>query len=369
MREYLDKRFLERRDWNTPMLNPAYAQSRPLPKQAGVYTEYTRKGKVRRPQHMATPSGAGSDPSSGIALSTEKVLCPIEYIQDYGDIPTVTQQTSWIDIDNWIKDELPTALKRRQNELVQNAFVAGRMTPGVWSAVSTVETTAFDASAEATVTLYGISFTFTSAPKYYGGGKATIGDLENTDIMKWSDVRRIVSKLRMAGARPIKLGKHTGIVFCISSSQEMDLLSDDDNGKLTAVIASGMYKEAVDAMVENYCFYYAGAHFIVDDNPFTEDGTTESKRQNYGPIHCALAFGQEAFGYMPMAGVDGSKPTFTVKDITKTGYSHSIGYMLPWQVRIVNPDWCAVLKTAVTNDKPNNYDPANPKKQLEGFGV
>lgn len=367
--EYLDKEFLARRDWDTPLVNVKYAQSRPLEMHAGQYTKYTRKNRTRRPETMASPGGAGSDPASGATLTVDKVLVPIEYIHEYMEIATVAQQTSWIDLEMWSKEEMPYALKRRMNELVQNAFLVGRMTPGLWSSTSTVETTDFDASAEATVTLYGISFTFTAAPKYYANGKSDFALLDENDTISWADVRKIVTKLRMAGARPISIGGMSGIMCVLSHAQCNDLLADNDGGKLDAVLKSGNFGKGVDGIVGNYMFSYAGAHFVVDDNPFTENAGSEGVRANYGEIHSALFFGQEAFGYLPMGGQSGMKPKFKVQDITKTGYSKSIGYLIPWQVAIINADWCAVLKSVVSESKPNNYDESAPTTQLEGFGV
>ncbi len=72
---------------------------------------------------------------------------------------------------------------------------------------------------------------------------------------------------------------------------------------------------------------------------------------------------------MPLAGKDATKTKFKVQDISITGHELTIGYLTPWQVAIINPDWCGVIKSVVTTDKPNNYDPADPDAQLEGFGV
>ena len=44
-------------------------------------------------------------------------------------------------------------------------------------------------------------------------------------------------------------------------------------------------------------------------------------------------------------------------------------YNEPWQTAIINADWCAVIKGFVSTDKPNNFNPATPGLQLEGFSV
>ncbi|NIQ74819.1 MAG: hypothetical protein GWN80_04675, partial [Gammaproteobacteria bacterium] len=125
--EYLDTMPIARRDWETPLVNVASQQLRPLPGKAGQYTKYTRKGRFRRPQTMASPGAAGSDPLSGNTPTVNQVIVPIEYLQDYAGIATVAQDTSWLDLVQWAKEDLPAARLRRMHELVQNAFIVGRM--------------------------------------------------------------------------------------------------------------------------------------------------------------------------------------------------------------------------------------------------
>lgn len=363
--EYLNKRLLERRDWDTVLMNESYGRVDPIDEHKGQWSKFTRKDRMRRPETMASPAGAGSDPSSGALLTTEQIKLPVEFLHEYVDIATVAQMTSWIDLDQWARDDLPVAVRRRLHELVQNAFLVGRMTPGVWSSTATVATTAFDQTAQATVTLYGESFTFNAAPKYYANGRASFADLDASDRITWQDMRNLHSRLSLAGAMKIN-----GAYMCVlSDSLWNDLLMDDDQGRLDAAIKGGL-KTAIKGLENQEVFKYAGWNFIIDDQPFTEDSDSEGARANYGNVHSALCFGAKAYTWMPMTGKRGAlrRPPFKVQDITKTGYSHSIGYMIPYQVGIVNPDWCAVIKAPVSQATPNNYDPSNPTKQLQGFG-
>ena len=362
--EYLDTSPIARRSWETPLVNVASAQARPLPGKVGQYTKYTRKGRFRRPQNLATPGGAGSDPLSGVTPTVDQTIIPIVYFQDYAQIATVASDTSWLDLDNWVKEDLPVARMRRFHELVQNAFIVGRMTPGVYAADGSASTT-FDASAQTTPTLYGVGFTFKSAPKYYAGGVATFADLvSGGNKLTWADIRSAHTKLGFAGAR--KVGGN--YVCCLSDSMWEDLLADDDNGRLTAAI-SGSLEKQIKGFEQFSTFVWAGTMFVIDEQPFTEATDAEGVRADYGPIHSALYFGAEAFGYMPLAGKNASRTKFKVQDISKTGHELTIGYLTPWQVAVINEDWCAVIKGFVTTDKPNNFDIADPGKQLEGFSV
>ena len=360
--KYLDKVLLERADWNTPLANSMFGDTRGIQKNSGQYGEYTRKHRGRRPQHMLTPSGAGSDPASGISLGADKVLIPTEWIQDYAAIATVTQQTSWIDVQTWAKEDMPADLMRRQHELVQNAFLVGRMTPGQYDSSGTA-TTAFDAAAEATVTLYGISFTFQKCPIEYATGATTFGDLSPGKVLDWQTMRRLWIKLDLAHAPKIN-GQY---VCVLDSAMWLDLLTDLDGGRMTAAIAGGL-KSAIKGLENNTVFSYAGWYFVLQDNPFTEDEGAEGVRANWGPVHSAHCFGAHCFGYVPL-GSKTMRPKFKVQDTTKTGYETTIGYLVPWQVGILNPAWGMSVKAYVSEQLPNNYDPTNPTKLLDGFGV
>ena len=362
--EYLNKRLLERRDWETVLLNNKWGRVDPIDQHQGQWSKFTRKDKLRRPQTMPSPGGAGSDPSSGAQLSIEQVKVPLEFIHEYIEVAKTLDWTSWLNIKQWINEDLPLALRRRQHELVQNAFLVGRMTPGLWSSTSDVATTAFDQTAQASPTIYGESFSFLSAPKYYANGKGSFADLDETDRLRWTDLSSLHVRLEMSGARKID----GGYVCVLSSAAWNDLLQDDDGGRQTAAIAGG-FKEAIGGLKNQTVFKYRGWMFVIDDQPFTEDFGNEGKRANYGKIHSCLCFGAKSFTWLPMTGKRGAlrKPPFKVQDITKTGYSFTVGYMIPYQVAIVNPDWCAVLKAPVSEHTPNNFNPATPNKQLEKF--
>jgi hypothetical protein len=359
---FLDKKLLERADWTTPLANSTFGDVRGIQMNDGQYGQYTRKTGGRRPQHMLTPSGAGSDPASGITLGTDKVLIPTEWVQDFAAISTVGQKTSWLDLTTWAEDDMPRDLLRRQHELVQNAMLVGRFQPGQYDSSGTA-TTQFDQTAQATVTLYGISFTFQKCPIYYAKGKTNQTDLVAGDTLDWATMRNLWIRLDMAHAPKIK-----GNYACVlSSAQWLDLLTDTDGGRLTAAMAGGL-KSAIKGLESNAIFEYAGWFFVLQDNPFTEVSGSENKRANWGPIHAAHCFGANCFGYVSL-GDRQMRPKFKVQDVTKTGYEKTIGYLMPWQVGVENPNWGFSIKSIVSQDKPNNYDPADPTKMLDGFGV
>ena len=363
--EYLNKRLLERRDWESVLINKKWGRVDPLKTYEGQWSKFTRLGRARRPETMASPSGAGSDPASGAILATEQVKVPIEFLHEYIDVSKVAKMTSWVQIVQWAREELPYALKRRLHELCQNSFVVGRQTPGVWSSTGTIATTGFDQTAEPTVTLYGESFTFLSAPKYYCGNAADFSSMDMSSRANWADVRRIVVRLGNAGARKIN-----GTYICVCSEASWnDLLMDDDNGRLTAAIAGGL-QTAIKGLENQSVFRYAGVTFIIDDAPYTEDPGGEGKRANFGQIHSMLFFGEKSYTWMPMSGSKGGameNPPLKVTDTTKTGYSFSIGYMIPYQTAVVNDTWACVYKAPVSEYQPNGFDESDPTAMLERF--
>ena len=363
----LVKEFLARVKFDGPLANnKAYVLSKALPGRQGQYMEFTRKNHIRRPETEAD-STLGTDPAGGVSLGVNKVLLPIEYHRDYGKIQTNAQDTSWINLEDWVKEDAMIAWKRRMHELVQNAFVMGRAAPGVYDSSGNI-TTAFDATAAASPTLYGVSFSFDAAPHYYAGGATDFGTLTAAHTMTWADIRSARVRLGNSKAPKISGNKGPGYMCVLSDAQWNDLLLDDDGGRLTAAMAGGL-NAAIEGLVNHQIFKYAGVYFVIDDQPFTEAiSGTENARVNWGGIHSALMFGNEAYGFLPMSGKNAMRPGFKVQDITLTGYEFTVGWRVPWNCRIVNPDWALVIKSGVSEAEPNNYDAAS-NTQTHGFDV
>lgn len=348
--KYLSTSLLERRDWGGVMANTMYFDDRGIPTESGQYVQFTRLGRFRRPQTMdrSTASNEVADPKSGAKFSTELVTVPVEYIQEYIDISKVSQLTSWVNLERWAKEDLPMALKRRMHELAQNAPIVGRFKPGQWSSVSDVADTAFDATKEATVSMDGVSFTFKEAPKYYAAGRASFAEMEAGDRITWADVRRIALKIKLAGGG--------NVVMFASSSVINDLMHDGADGEFFsyAIRNSDVAKEA---LRDNKVVKYAGVTIVEDDQPYTEDPGAENVRATDGAIHSVVftSTAPKAIGYINLGGKKTNfKPSFKVQDISKTGVQITIGYMVPYQVAVLNPNWCAVLKTYVSEYTPNN---------------
>ena len=345
VKEYLEKQFLARRDYDTALVNAKSAMRQTLPSGEGQYVEWTRKGRFRLPEKVDLTNET-ADPASGALMAVEKVKYPIEFIHEYIPVGTIASMTSWIDLKNWAKDDLPTALTRRMHRLAQNAFAVGRYRPGKYDAAG-AESVAFDTTVEATsISMYGLTFTFASAPKYYANSRPTFNALQASDRAQMDDFKRIRTKLRLAGA--IDFGGK--LMAYISESMQQDLM--DDCEYFEAAIRS--FVAGTKSLVNGHIADYAGFHWVIDDEAYTEDWNTEETRATEGAIHSAFICGKDAWGYIGLGKDSRFKPRFKVQDITKTGGEHTIGYTVPFQVGVVNPDWCAVYKAPVSEFTPNN---------------
>ena len=341
VQKWLDDSWMERPDYDWGLADVKYAETLKLPENGGQYLEASRKKEIRRPQNL--PNGSqNSDPKSGVVLSESKVVVPVEYIQEYVGVGTTAQITSRHDLESWAKEDLPRALRKRTHELVQNAIKCGRMTPGVWAADGTEET-AFDASAEPTVTIYGVSFTFKKGHKFYAGATGSHASLQPNSILTMGDFDRVAGYFRLNGAPKIGNRYHA----YISDAQKRDLMKDEEYRE--AVIAWSGKGLADDVIVD-----YKGWVFHEDDAAFAEAFGKEDVRLAYGPLHTAFCFGGNAFGFLRLGGKSPLKPTFKVQDITKTGVTKTIGYLIPSQQAVLNETWCASLVGAVSNWDPTN---------------
>lgn len=340
--KYLVAKFLERRDYDTVLANADFAQEFRLPEGAGQYVELTRKNHLRLPQNVDLANQT-ADPASGASLAVSKRRFPIEFIHEYVGVGAIAQLTSWVDLEQWAKEDMPIALRRRRHQLAQNAFLVGRYQPGKYAADGSVAT-AFDTTVEATVTLHGVSFTFPSAPKYYANRKPNFAAMNGDDRATFDDLERIKNAIILAGGMKI----NGGLVVVLSESMASDLARDDKyfNTVVNAWKGEGIRKGEL--------VQYKGLHFYIDDEPFTENWAAENVRAANGQIHSAIITAKSAFGYLNLGSKGAPRPTFKVQDLSKTGVEKTIGYMVPNQAAIATPEWCAVYKAPVSDYTPNN---------------
>lgn len=366
----LDTKFLMRVKFAGGLLQKAkaYGLSKPMPTGTGAYWELTRKQHIRLPSTDPMTSGASGDPLSGATLGVDKVLLPIESHREYVDIDVLTPLISWIPIEEWVENDMAkVAWPRQANRLLQAALLNGRMTPGVYAADGTISTPFFRTAA-ASLTRGGITFTFTKFPRVFGRGRDSFADIQTDDYLSWAVIEQSNIRLSNSGAPMIDGSEGPGYVAVVSRAQWSDLLRDNDDGRLLAIMQSGKLKAVIDGVVGLAVFFYKDTYFVIEPDPYTMNAGDDVARAEWGSYHVGHMFGQEAFAYtqlgkLPNGGKTGTG-MFKVTDTTKTGATYSIGWRGHWNCRCVNENWGVNLITPVRVSKPNNYNPTN--KQLHG---
>lgn len=342
VQKWLVDRWMARETYEAGLAHTQYADELMLPENKGQCLEVSRQMEPRRPQKLQS-SNPTADPASGQKLEEAKLVVPIEFIQDYVGIGLVAGLTSRHDLRTWADGDLVRAYQKRAHELVQNCFKVGRMQPGVWAADGT-ESTAFDAAAEATVTMWGQSFTFDAANASFAGGKGNIQELQPGDRVSLGDFEREGARLKLKRAPRIK-GKY---VSWISESTKLELMKDELF--LKAMLA---FKESR-ALAENQIADFKGFHWMEDDMPFCEQFGNEGVRVEYGPLHTSICFGAHAFAFLKLGSKSKLKPTFKVQDTTITGVLKTIGYTIPFQVAMERAAWGGTITGPVTHWDPDN---------------
>jgi len=347
VRDYLVEKYLRSPEYGSILANHNYGSKKNLPRRKGQYMTFTIRNRMRLPENGVELA----DPLSASTLSYEQLQVPIEWIKEFTDISLESRETSWLDLSNDINEEMKLALSRRLHYDCQHAFWAGRYKPGKRnsSGVTVGDATYphFFTEEESTVTLYGTSFTFKKAPKYYGLGRAAFADIQSDDYATMALFSSI--KTRIMNARAPRI--NGGLVCVISESMKHDLMRDPDFRE--AVLA---YESKNTNLFTGQIATYDGITWVVDDEPMTLElgGTGIVRADEFGgKVHVAQMFGMDAFGYVRLGGNNAEKPNISVKDLSKTGSVLSIGYTVPCQAMILRPEWCAAIAVPVRNPEVN----------------
>lgn len=345
--KYLYTTYLKEAEYKTVLANSSYFSKYSLPKQSGNYVEFTKPDKFRLPENGAE----GGDPASGAAWTVTKVSLPIENIKEWTGITQELEDLSWMDIATGAKEKMREALRRGMHTRAQDMFLVGRMKPGKRNSsgatVGDASYPYFRYAAEATVTLYGQSFTFNSARRYYTRGKDNFSQLVADDFHDMATYRMIATRMANSHIPKIK----DGYVCVISEAVQRDLMSD--SGFLKALEIS----RRSEPLFDNHIITYAGIHWVIDDEPCAlQLGGNANRYVDGGDCHASFMFGQDCFGYLRLGGKNASAQglQFKVQDISKTGSYTTIGYTVPFQCGITWQDGTACIIGPVREFKSNN---------------
>ena len=341
VRDYLVEKYLQSPEYGTILANTNYASKKNLPRRKGQYMTFTIRNRMRLPENGVELA----DPASPATLSYSQLQVPIEWIKEYTDISLESRETSWLDLSNDINEEMKLALSRRLHYDLQHAFWVGRYKPGKRNSsgvtVGDASYPHFFTTEESTVSMYGTSFTFKKAPKYFGGGKASFDLMAADDYITMAQLSSIKNRIMNARAPRI----NGGLVAVISESMKHDLMRDSDFRE--AVLS---FEKGGKPILEGQITTYDGITFVVDDEPMTlasgGDGIARANEFE-GDVHVGMMFGMDSFGYVRLGGQNAERPNITVKDLSKTGTILSIGYAVPCQAMILRPEWCATFAAPV----------------------
>jgi hypothetical protein len=364
--EYLEKSLLERPMRKAVFTDPSFGSKFGIPTRDGQYIKLTQRKSVRRTQRAIQAGKGGSDPASGIKLNNNQIQVPMEWSHEYADLEHITMETSWDDLEAWVKEDMPEALEKTQHELAQNAMAVGRYKPGQYDAAGDpVVGSEFYTTVEATVTLFGNSFTFQSCPKYYAGGAADFNALQTAGTNATLDeLNEIAVRLGTGGIAPVQNGKY---VCVLSDAMMHDILEGlSETQKATIQNPNTVLLKGYE---DRWLGSYGKLMFISDEIPYTENDAqdAENVRVDWGGIQSAFILGKGCLGYFALGGKgSGTTPKLKMQDITKTGYATSFGYTTPSQVAVVNQNAGAVYKAKVSIPTPNNYSATNKQEVFEG---
>jgi hypothetical protein len=328
----------------TSLANNQFGREFRINKNAGQFVEATRKNHFRMPQKVDL-SNPTADPASGAGMGVQKVKLPLEFIHEWTGIGTIAGITSMRDLEEWAEEDMPIALMRRRHQLVQNAFKVGRFRPGKYAADGTAAV-AFDTTVEATMSAYGLNFTFLAAPARFVNDKENFAALEENDRFTWRDFEAAHVALSNSGAPKIQ-GCY---IAHISDAIKSDLMQSD---KYFQAAVHAYKNEGAEGLKYNRIVKHRGWLFVEDDEPFTEDWSTANVRAVHGPIHTAICHGANAYGFLRLGGDSPAKPKMKMQDTTKTGVEKTLGYLVPNQAAIINQAWCRTITGPVTHYEQN----------------
>lgn len=339
--EWLHRKYLTEEEIRTPLANSSYGSRFNLPKMAGQYAKFTRRNKGRLPEK----GSEGTDPESGLPLGYTQLRAPIEWIKEWSPLTMEASATSWLELAKDIREVMNEALRRQLHALVQDALYVGRYKPGKRnSSGATTGTTPyfhFRTTLEATVSMYGQSFTFLKGARSFVGGKSAFNQLDASDRHTMEDYIRAKTKLHNGHVPRI----NGGVVAVITEAIQEDLMRDD-RYFATAI----RDQEARKKLFSGHLVSYRGIHWVIQDDPFTLSlGGNVDVYTVGGNVHVAHVFGMDAFAYLRLGGENAGTPVFKVQDISKTGSLTTTGYTLPFQALTLKTEWLANVVGPVSN--------------------
>lgn len=303
IQKYLAKKLLSETDIRTPLANSQHAVEGEIPKNNGQYIEYRLFGKIGLPGLLAE----ATDPATGQVMSSSVVQVPIQEMGDYIDMSNLLLATDHVKFLDKCYDKIKEALKRQMNNFTQEAMLV-----------------------TATTSKYGLSFTNTKFPTIYANAKAAFANLVSDDFITMDDFLR--GRSRLANSLVPSFGGYYVAVICPAIRQQLE-----EDPKFLDLVKrhEDMAKKTI---IPGHLMDYRGIRWVEQDEPFQETlGGTEGTRVAGGSVLSAHMYGEEAFGYLGLSGMNAKIPKFHYQDITKTQCNPTLGYRVTFRANTLQP--------------------------------
>jgi len=291
MQTYYDKLFLSRQ--KPILIMEQFGQKRTIPPRSGKVIQFTKYTVLPKNTVALTE---GENPT-GLTLSATSITATVA---EYGDYTKISSLLSVTAFDPNISEKVE--LFSDQCALSSDYIIA--------------------TAAVATTTVQ------------IANGKATINNLEATDVVNTLEIRKAVRTLKNNKA----LRFNGYLIGVINPYSGFDLMGDD------AFVEAKEYAGA-GALFEGEYGKWMGVRFVETTEPYTEAGAITTVYHN-------LIFGKEAYGIIPLANV-GEKKIY-VKNPGPQDTSNPLdrfstcGWARTFTAKILNNNWIVDLKSGAS---------------------
>jgi len=306
IQKYLRAKLLEEKDFKTPLANSDYGVAGSIPQKNGQYIEYRIFNDIGLPSFV----NEGQEPAAGQSITSNVYQQPIKEIADWMEITALLKATDRVNVTDKCYNAMKRALLRRMARCTQEAFLMSYKD-----------------------NIYGLNFDNHAFPTIFANSRATYNDLLATDYITMTDLVR--ARMRLENSR---VPNFDGYYICVIDPALRMQLEEDPTFFDVVKRHEAMVKKI---LIPGHIMDWKGIRFIEQTDPYrTAVGVAnEFHARGSSPtmgatevITTAHMFGNEAFGYLGLDGMQASGIKFKSQDISITGTSTTLGYRVSYNV-------------------------------------
>jgi len=329
---------MKERSYDTPLANSNLGTKATIPKNEGQYVEFRFWEKFGLPLEVDQDEEP-SDNADYEKLQSSTLQVPLRELAGAADLGNLLKATDMVDLMQQVRDKLKESVRRGVHRKVNEVLACGFS----------------DADWQGT----GDSYSASNLPYAYAGGVDSYGNLTADSYIGTQDVLRVVGALRNSG---VPTPFSNAYAFVMDTPMFMTLIYADSELRDLFKTAQGVSQanKAFEQGVPqgDQGFQYLGCRWIIQDDAYRvalgNDPTNAANRLDSGAVHVGHILGQEAFGYVDLAGSASRarlNPTFKVQDITTTGHRTTVGYRIPFKATTLNTNFGVNLATTARYDE------------------